>query len=283
MAINKKPKTAILIISYNRPDNFEQVIASVARNNVNFRTFIKLDNCKDQKIIAEHSKLAARILPKASVEVRTSHVGINRNVLMSFREVFALGYDRIIYLEDDTVISDNGIGMLISMMNFADAHPELKIGIAQLWSFSTNQNPADAGKLRYTADNLWGAIISAKCYKAIAPQLRKYEKCFEGLEVQNGYGGELGERIAAYVANRPEIPNDVATESIRNFVRNAHNPCWDGQFHYAYLAAGFTRISPLISRCKNIGISGTNQKVRTQVQDVKIYNDQTIPKWQFIG
>lgn len=283
MAIAKKPKTAILIVGYNRPDNFEQVIASVARNNTNFRTFIKLDNCGDQKVIAEHSDLAAKILPKASVEVRTNRVGINRNVLMSFREVFALDYDRLVYLEDDTVISDNGIGLLISMMDFADAHSELKIGMTQLWSFSLNQNPKDANKLRFTADNLWGAMISAKCYKAIAPQLRKYEKCFEGLEVQNGYGGELGERIAAYVASRPEIPNNVATESIRKFVRSAHNPCWDGQFHYAYLAAGFSRISPLISRCENIGVSGTNQKVRTKIQDVKIFKDLTIPKWQFVG
>lgn len=283
MVLAKKPKTAILIVGYNRPDNFKQVIESVARNKANFRTFVKLDKCDDQKIAAEHFKLTAEILPKASVEVRTNHVGINRNVLMSFREVFALGYDRVIYLEDDTVISDNGIGMLISMMDFADAHPELKIGMAQLWSFSTNQNPNDVNKLRYTADNLWGAMISTKCYKAIAPQLQKYEKCFEGLEVQNGYGGELGERIAAYVAERPEIPNDVATESIRNFIRKAHNPCWDGQFHYAYLAAGFSRISPLVSRCENVGVSGTNQKSRTQIQDVKIYSDSTIPKWQFIG
>jgi len=273
-------KTAILIIGYNRPNLFKQVVTSVKNNNSDYRKYISLDNCGDDSIIKKHIDICRDNFPTFSFELRNNRVRQDIHIFKSLKTVFEQGYDRVIYLEDDTLISDNGIKLLDNILNWTDSCLK-NVGMAQLWSnrtFTINDIIRDENVLAYTGENLWGAVIKKECWFSCLPVIEKY---MEELDYKDFT--KIRAMLARMDVNIRGIPEFYRAELMKDYVMG-----WDGFFHKLYMSKGWRRVSTVIPRCINIGKDGENscQEAWNALGygRVKLYQDIVIPtEFKFIN
>lgn len=273
-------KTAILIIGYNRPDLFKQVVTSVKNNNSDYPKYISLDNCGDDSIIKKHIDICRENFPTFSFELRNKRFRQDIHIFQSLKTVFDMGYDRVIYLEDDTLISDNGIKLLDNILNWTDSCLK-NVGMAQLWSnrvFTDDDIIKDENVLAYTGENLWGAIIKKECWFSCLPVIEKY---MEELDYKDFT--KIRAMLANMDVNIRGIPESYKNELMKDFVLG-----WDGFFHKLYMSKGWRRVSTMIPRCINIGKDGQNSCEEAWnalgYGKVKLYQDVNIPtEFKFIN
>lgn len=148
---------SITIIAYNRPDCFEAMLRSLAKNDLNGWSILvgleKSDTIDVQLELLEYFLPQANIF-KRSWDVSYNVYGIARNSHDIITKAFELGSEYNLYLEEDIVVSPD-------VTNLADWHYEIESDAICLCLLSRPR------KKSIVIENPDSAIISCrnKCFK----------------------------------------------------------------------------------------------------------------------
>lgn len=110
-------KTALLIFGWNRP-HYMQMMLKTVRRNKKLDTFVYLDYCQDMKKTQILISLCNLYIPYAKIIVRQKRYGCQNNIDCARLQAFNNGYDRIIVLQDDFLISDNYFTLLQNALDW---------------------------------------------------------------------------------------------------------------------------------------------------------------------
>jgi len=178
-----RERTAIALIAANRPDYFEQVALSLSktREAYSLPIFLFLDRTEDSVMDAQVRMLQQFQFPNVHVIRRPVNFGCGRNIIDARRQLFdIMGFDRVFVLEDDMLISPQYLSLCTHLMDWAESH-FTNIGVVQGWNICTE--PLEE-KLKFldrvegSFQNLWGYLMTRKCWNTIRKTLYRYEDVF---------------------------------------------------------------------------------------------------------
>ena len=104
--------TAILILTYLREKNIEEILEKAEKSKLNIFIFHDYYNEKDLNKKNKNLKIKKKLLKiskrdRFNVYIRKKNYGLRKNYLSSMKHIFDLKYESLIYLEDDIIPKDN--------------------------------------------------------------------------------------------------------------------------------------------------------------------------------
>lgn len=140
-------RTAILVLGFNRPKHLSRCLTNVSKANIMFKNdlHIQIDGPRNssEKIAVEQCyeiamKFENESTEKVFVSKNTSNQGLAKSVIQGVNRIFEK-YQNVIVIEDDLLISSNGINYFQSALEIYEK--ETKVGsICGYSPFQLNEN-----------------------------------------------------------------------------------------------------------------------------------------------
>lgn len=100
-------KLAVILFAYKRHRTLKKVLQTITKVDADYYCFI--DHSEQQQ---ETIEIVAQSAIFDSIAFRSKPFGLNANITMGISEIFDKGYDAVIVLEDDILISKGGLEWL---------------------------------------------------------------------------------------------------------------------------------------------------------------------------
>jgi len=172
-------KLAVAIMSFNRPDYFEQVLKSINQQtdkDVDFYLFqdgiinqYSWRKCANYSDITKCIELYNFYIPKGKVHLHDNNVGTAENFNTAEEVLFEdYDYDSILFLEDDLVLSPWYISIIKKML---EAYDETEVGMVCAYG---DHNIKLEAQFKYPnmvkpIDHLWGYATTKDSWKQRKP------------------------------------------------------------------------------------------------------------------
>jgi len=180
--------TATALIGYDRPDYFKEVVTTLAANPEfhQYPLFVFLDKTPDSATTKAHLKVLRDLaIEPAAVIRRPLNFGCGRNIIDVRRQLFDhLGFDRIFVFEDDMMVTPEYMKVCENLMDWAEENYD-NIGVVQAWDLCKHDmsyKKMNLDSVYATFNNLWGYLMTRKCWDRIKEYLFRYEDLFLNVE-----------------------------------------------------------------------------------------------------
>lgn len=178
---------ALTIACWNRPQYFQQLMSSLEANileleNVDIHLFVDggIDKftgepvADKQKIQENISIFQKAILPNKTLHARSLNVSIAIHQFEMMQMLTSV-YDKIIFLEDDVVVSPNFVGVMKCLLKQYEKDPKI-FSISS--GFKPLCKPEDVeghkDKLKLSEGHFWAEAMWSEKWRKIVPLLEKY-------------------------------------------------------------------------------------------------------------
>jgi hypothetical protein len=175
----------VCMIAYNRPECLDSVVRSLEANpeSGDYPFHFFLDGGPDatqdanERIIRESRIRDARVVP------RERHWGCEANTIRAHDTLFVEnGYDVVMCLEDDLVVSPHYLGLLKRMLAWATDRFE-NVASVQAWDRCLLPRDDKARRLhlvgcRSTSVHWWGYAVTRRAWERMRPLVCDYEERF---------------------------------------------------------------------------------------------------------
>ena len=264
-------RTAVLLIGYDRPDYFGEVLDSLMAQPE--MTALDLHVVIDGGPGARQGELVelatARGPDEVTVTCRPDNWGIGRNLIGARRQLFAeLGYDRVLLFEDDLVLQPHYLSVLLALSDWAHAHDD--IGTVMAHTVTAQGEAWQAERLDQvvvTNRHFWGYAITREVWRRISPHLHDYEARFlRDRRYDRRPHGAIRRWMATRAAASPRTPErpllDVPPEVlVRPFTPRFLSRAPTGQDAATSIALwceGYWRLTTRVPRARYIGVRGVH-------------------------
>lgn len=302
IALRQSQPVAILVVAYNRPEYFAEVIESLERNSES-RTlpfYFFLDGGPGAKqeanrMIINHSKIHNK-----EIITRKRNYGCAKNLIDARRFLFDwCHYETVIVVEDDIILSPHYIRTLLALHQWTRNYSN--IGVVQCWSycFLNREEKRDKLHLVQESGSYWWSFVSycldREVWQAIRPILYEYETAFidkipwsEEFYKERSKPGlsSLGPDIRAWVKRlidthdpKPakEGPHLKTNIDLRLMfaAMNYEITMQDLMTGFALWMAGYVKLETVVNRARHIGKYGVtvNEQVFHSLQHDRITLD----------
>ncbi|MDQ0883805.1 hypothetical protein QFZ73_004816 [Peribacillus sp. V2I11] len=185
-SLQQNQPVAILVVAYNRPEYFKEVIVSLERNpeSCTLHFYFFLDGGpgakqEENKMIIINSKIKNK-----EIITRKRNYGCAKNLIDARRFMFDwCKYEKIIVIEDDIIVSPHYIRTLLALHQWAKQNYR-NIGVVQCWSYCFLNSEEKRKKLPLVQNNetYWWSFVSycldQEVWHALRPLLYEYETRF---------------------------------------------------------------------------------------------------------
>ncbi len=268
-AIKNKLDTAVVIIGFNRPHYFKEVIAALAANPESKKLpfFFILDGgpkARQQEYIA---LINAAKIKRSYIIKRKVNFGLHRNIISALRFIFdKCKFNRIIHFEDDVKVTPEYLGLVLNLDNWAHGRYG-NIGAVQAFRPSHMTLEEKKGKLALigeTAGLLLGYCLRRSVWDDIKDIVYEYEQKFlvgcncnkDGQAIKDWMQERLdqGRRLKEIPLGlqRWDIPLDIYYSKIPEM---GTGQC--GVMTMSFFLKGYSRLTTLVNRAITIGQKGT--------------------------
>jgi hypothetical protein len=175
-------KTAVMVVAFNRPEYFRQVIGSLEKNpeaeQLPFWLFLDHSPSEEGQHVLEIAD-TSKIRDKTVVR-RAENLGLGRNIIDGLRRLFEReGYDRILVFEDDMLVNPQYIRLTLWL---SDRYHRFA-NVATVQAHSKNPGDRDAQRrdlrrLGLTLQNFWGYCLTRPVWDTVSPYMCDYERLF---------------------------------------------------------------------------------------------------------
>ncbi len=288
--------TAVVVIGYNRPHYFKQVISALEKNKEarSLPFFFILDGGSASKQQEYEKIINASFIKNKFIIKRPENYGLHFNIISGLRFIFDwCNFSRIIHFEDDVVITPHYLGLMLKLDKWAHEYYD-NIGAVQGFRpcRMTFEEKVQNRAIVSETPGLWlGYCLRKTVWDSIKDLVYTYEKRFLGRDFLN--------------VNR--IKNWMKTtinEGIKPVIKDIHpSRKWQAPFdkYFTQLPEmgvgqcgiltmslylrGYSRLTTLVNRAVTIGEIGANYKSdkwQHHFHDVKldiIPDDQSLAKF----
>lgn len=180
-------KTAIAIACWNRPEYFRQLMMTLESNllemeDVDTHMFIDGDICAftgeqrtDKKLIYENISIFQKaLIPNKTMHIRSLNVSVAVHQFQLMQMLTPI-YDRIIFLEDDVVVSPNFIGVMKALLEQFE-NDESVFSISPGFKLLCKKEEVEKYKdaLKFTEGHFWAEAMWTKKWNKILPRYQQY-------------------------------------------------------------------------------------------------------------
>lgn len=266
--------TAVLIVAYNRPHYFKEVLDSIATNpeSQTLPFFFVLDGGPDATQKENIELIEQSSIKHKEIIARPYHYDCGRNIIDARRFMFDwCGFDKVIVFEDDMVVSPQYITLVLNLHAWAKKEYS-NVGAVQCSNHcymdkKTKERHLDLVEDRY--DQWWAYCMDKKTHEAIKDLLYEYEEQFLINWQQDILNGPaLSEWTRYYMHAYPNKEYERSYPAIKNYikcferrieslkVRPNMRKGQDIETHFALFKAGCVKITTVVNRSRYIGKSG---------------------------
>ena len=271
-------KTALLLVGFNRPVYFKQVLTSLEQNPEahTLDLFVYLDGGPQARQEELMAILQRSSLANLRIVCRQSNWGIGRNLIGARRDIFdRYQYDRLVLFEDDLVLSPTYISTVLKLSDWA--HQYDNIGTVMGFNLNTDgrdKQRGDLDKVIATNRHFWGYCLTRRVWDHIKPVLYEYEERFlQGRSYRQRNDRKIRWQFIPYWMNQPrrqpkgpllEVPESVIQPPYprqRQWWKGITSQ--DGITALALWVGGYLRLTTLVPRGAYIGQKGFHAKPRS--------------------
>lgn len=270
-------KTAVLIFGWNRPHYMQKMLKSVRRNK-KLDTFVYLDFCEDVNKTKLLVQLCNLYIPHASVVVRQKRYGCQNNIDCARLQVFNKGYDRIIVLEDDFILSDHYFQLLQNSLTWCEKNYPI-IGMVIGWTGFSNYNSYNPQQhkpyqLGFSRGHMLGYIMNKSSWNKMFYYYKNYMQITKNCLID--HHPQMYNKLRMFFKTLPV--NIKKSQQWKNNFRNQFCFGQDRATVACMYAAGIHRANFNLSRLQYIGYVGVHAKIKDSINigwsKVKISNLQ---------
>jgi hypothetical protein len=262
-------ETAVVIIGYNRPYYFKELIASLEANpeSQTLPFFFILDGGDDATPQDYVAIIKKSQIKNKHIFIRPYNYGLHRNIISGLRFMFDwCGFKRIVHFEDDIVVTPDYIGLMLRLDEWAHATYD-NIGAVQGFRpcrLSSEEKVKNLSRVAEFAGNWLGYCMRQTVWDSIKSLVYEYETKFL-------YPGRWRpEKIKRWMYEK--LAKGRAKMGIR------HDRSWSIPLdsYYTYLPEmgvgqcglltmslflqGYTRLTTVVNRAITIGAHGANYR-----------------------
>lgn len=262
----------IVLIACNRFNYFKQVVDSLKHQVKNRDVYLFLDKPLDNSSTEFHNSYFQESFAKHNYcfsYIRTEHFGCGLNIIDARNTVFQNNIEAAFIFEDDLVVSPNYIALTEEFYNkYTQTH--FNVGSFQCWSEC--HLPLEEKKNRTldvfsTYENLWGYLLSKRCWEDIKPMIMEYSELFlkkntdyRNRPHQDIYRWILFQHIKhprylfplSYINNKDEESGRISY--MKQFITGQ-----DAVTIHSMYIKGYTRLATVVNRAKYIGETGVHK------------------------
>lgn len=264
----------VLVVAYNRPHYFKEVLDSLAQNpeSQTLPFFFVLDGGPDATQKENIELIQQSPIKYKEVIARPYNYDCGKNIIDARRFMFDwCGFQKVIVFEDDMVVSPQYITLLLNLYAWAKREYD-NVGAVQCINHcymdrETKELYLDLVEDRY--DQWWAYCMDKEAHEAIKDLLYEYEEKFLinwPKDILNGpaisewtkyhlytYPNKQHERMYPAVKDYNAcFERRIETLKIRPTMRRGQ----DIETHFALFKAGCVKITTVINRSRYIGKSG---------------------------
>ncbi len=255
--------SAVLLITFNRPDNtkivFDKIVNSGVKKLYVFNDGPRDNNEEDQQARVEIENMLKEY--KGDCDIRTlfskTNYGCGPGPVKAITWAFEKE-DRLIILEDDCVASRSFFG-------YCDELLERYLYDTRVWLVSGNNYNEEyplAHSYRFTRyGHTWGWATWKRCWNEYDFQLKKFPEFLKNSGLENVFFTKKEAQL--YKEKYFMLYGD---EKMRSSI-------WDFQWGFAIQSNNGLSIMPAKNLVKNIGIQGTHAQGQGRFHNRKIYED----------
>ena len=178
-------RTAVSVFAYSRPPYFRRVLRSLATNPESQRLpfYFFLDGGPRATERENIQAIKQCRLPHAHVLRRPRNFGVGLNVLRAKRLLFdVMGYDAVVHLEDDAVVSPHFLGLLLRLLRWATERYD-NVGAVQCYDLCLMSSEEKRRRLshvrpRCTTAPWFGYALTRGAWHEIRDLLFEYQQRF---------------------------------------------------------------------------------------------------------
>lgn len=246
-------KTAIAIMSFNRPHYLARVLNSIAsQDGINsFDVHFFQDGCvtdidrvrvMEESVLWQNIDLVESILPETVIKtVQAKNVGVYKHFQYAESALFEnRDYERIIFCEDDLVLAPYYFRMLSKLMDDLEEYRIAEVNLCGNINLTKKQQ-AERENVLIPAGHHWGYGL----YRDKWIERQKYMQEYNDLVYPVDYRRRPTEKILQMYKNQGSKIN-VSSQ--------------DGAKDVAYMRAGLGRVTTSTVHAKYIGREGLHQK-----------------------
>jgi len=291
----------VSVIAYNRPHYMAKVVRSIESNpesqTLPFHFFLDGGSGATQE--ENLATIRQSTIRDVHVVAREGNLGCQANTIESRREMFdELGYETVLLVEDDLVLSSHCIGLVTRLLAWATDSFD-NVGAVQAWDTCLMSREEKAHRLchvraRSMSAHWWGYALTGRAWQAMRPVMTEYEERFLG----NGDGGMDHEAIRRFItetAKRDPISVGGGTvpdePGARDGFFQANVATGNDAIHaLAMWQAGLVRLCGVVNRAQQIGrvgLHGTDEQFvamgMDRVQLDVFEEDRTLSAFELIA
>jgi len=249
-------RTALAVLSFNRPDYFRQVAESIARQHPADMKGVDVYVFQDGAVnpfsgerkspdapVEECARQARASLPGAVIEASPVNLGIALNYDRAEKRVFEeLGYDAAMFFEDDLVPQPHYVGVLRKMLALAAETPRMGLVAAHRYSHAHRtpygRQEQDRAHVVPMGNN-WGFGVLKDRWLRAKPAVDAYLNLVRGKD----YSHRPHDAIQKFMVGKGWSPGTTSQD-------------WAKQC--AYMEAGYIQVATATNNAKYIGKHGTH-------------------------
>lgn len=252
-------KVAIGIACWNRPQYFSQLLSSLEANlldleNVDTHLFIDGDICAftgeqktDKKLIYENISLFQKaLIPNKTMHVRSLNVSVAIHQFEMMKMLTSI-YDKIIFLEDDVVLSPNFVAVMKQLLNQFENDEKIfsiSSGFKLMCKPTETEQYKDA--IKSSEGHFWAEAIWTKKWNKILPRLQQYmDIVYQKSYMQRDHG-----KIKTLFENGGRVMSATSQDNAKD---------------WAISLSGMTRARLVVNRATGIGdvgVHSTHEKLK---------------------
>lgn len=176
-------KYPIALIACNRFEYFKQVVDSLKHQVKDRNIYLFLDKPLDNSSREGHNEYFQESFSKYNCcfsFIRSEHFGCGLNIIDARDTIFQTEAEAAFIFEDDLIVSSNYIKFTEEMYNkYTRTH--FNVGAMQSWSechLSLEEKKEKTLDVFSTYENLWGYLLSKRCWEDIKPLVMEYANLF---------------------------------------------------------------------------------------------------------
>lgn len=275
-------KTALAIVCWNRPDYFSKLITSLESNlddlsDVDIHLFVDGDICAftgermtdKEPIYKNISIFQNALLPNKFLYTRTLNVSVAIHQFQMMQMLTPI-YERIIFLEDDVVVSPNFVVLMLKALdqfNNDDRIFSVSPGFKLMCKPGEEELYRDA--LRFTEGHFWAEAIWSKRWRVILPRLQEYMDIVSTRAYRQRDNQKINALFSRYGRTMSATSQDNAKD-------------------WAISVSGLKRARFMVNRATGIGEEGlhsTKEKLRKSgdgFNKIQVFDDDKKLKFRII-
>ncbi len=284
MAIRENTPVGVVVVAYNRPSYFLQVIKSIEENPeaAHLPFFFMLDGGPLAEQEENTKMIQASSIAHKEIILRERNYGCAKNLIDARRFMFDwCKFEKIIVMEDDLVITPQYLGLLLRLHQWAKENYD-NVGVVQAWTSCLLNYEEKKQRLNEVVGGgaFWWSFVSycidQETWAMMSPILYEYESRFIDAipqteeffkqrskpnlsdkveEIRQWIWELINDRpMKSFVDQRTFKTKRLNYESI--FTNKLFEPNQDHMTGFALWMAGLIKIQTVVNRAKHIGEVG---------------------------